>query len=117
MLITLTLTILIFFAVLVVLVWVRTPRYRIERANVIALLELVVAGRATENDWRVFAAVPLRHDLQLDEIRERCLDIEEREYVGHGHSRFLFSQQGLRELQEILELLKQDQLDVKRSSR
>src|SRR5690606_40107181 len=79
MLATLVLTILIFIAVLVVLAWVRTPRYRIQRHNVIALLELVLQGRASENDWRVFAAIPLRHNPALEEVRERCMDIEERD--------------------------------------
>lgn len=107
MLITLALTILIFVAVLLVLIWARPPRYRIERHNVITLLEMVLSGRASENDWQVFAAVPLRHDLQLNEIRERCMDIEEREYIGAGRSVFLFSQQGLGELRNVLEDLKQ----------
>lgn len=107
MLATLVLTILIFIGILVVLMWVRTPRYRIQRHNVIALLELVLNGQASENDWRVFAAIPLRHNPELDEIRERCMDIEEREYIGPGRSGLLFSQQGLDELREILQNLKE----------
>src|SRR5690606_41622699 len=83
--------------------WVRTPRYRIQRHNVIALLELVLQGRASENDWRVFAAIPLRHNPALEEVRERCMDIEEREYIGPGRNGFLFSQKGLGVLREILE--------------
>lgn len=102
MLATLVLTVVIFVIVLVLLLWVRTPRYRIERSNVVALLQLVVEGRASENDWRVFVAVPLRHDLQLEAIRERCMDIEEREYIGPSRSGYLFSSRGLAELQEIL---------------
>ena len=104
---TLVLTILIFIVILVVLMWVRTPRYRIQRHNVIALLELVLNGQASENDWRVFAAVPLRHNPELDEIRERCMDIEEREYIGPSRSGLLFSQQGLEELRELLQNLKE----------
>lgn len=106
MLATLILSIIIFFIVLTTLLWVRTPRYRIERHNVIALLELVLEGRAEENDWRVFAASPLRHDEYLDNMRERCLDIEEREYLGKAQSTFLFSRQGLLELNEVLKELK-----------
>ncbi len=107
MLTTLVLTILIFIVVLVALVWVRTPRYRIEPHNVIALLELVLNGQASENDWRVFAAIPLRHNPELEEIRERCMDIEEREYIGPGRNGFLFTQDGLNELREILLTLKE----------
>lgn len=107
MLATLILTLIIFGSVLAVLMWVRTPRYRIQKHNVIVLLKLVLSGRASENDWRVFAAVPLRHDPQLDAIRERCMDIEEREYLGPGISPFLFSEQGLIELKEVLNTLEQ----------
>lgn len=106
MLITLALTIFIFVVVLAILLWVRTPRYRIERQNVIKLLELVLSGAATENDWQVFMAVPLRHDETLDEIRQRCFDIEEREYLANDRSGFLFSRKGLDELREILIELK-----------
>lgn len=106
MIATLLLSIIGFAVVLAVLFWVRTPRYRIERANVIALLELVLAGRATENDWRVFASVPLRHDPALDDIRDRCLEVEEREYRGGEPPKHLFSKQGLEELQTLLEELR-----------
>lgn len=103
---TLLLSVLGFALVLGLLFWARTPRYRIERSNVIALLELVLKGEATENDWRVFASVPLGHDPELDRVRNRCLDIEEREYLGARPPGFLFREQGLEELQELLDQLR-----------
>ncbi|MDQ2075060.1 hypothetical protein [Marinimicrobium sp. ABcell2] len=103
MLATILLSALVFALLLGVFVWVRTPRYRINRANVIALLELVLDARAAENDWRVFVSIPLRHDPYLEQIRQRCMDIEERTYVGKRRSGFLFSDQGLAELREILD--------------
>jgi hypothetical protein len=102
---TLLLSLVIFTAILLVLLWARRPYYRVQRHNVVTLLRMVLAGEATDNDWLVFASTPLRHDPYLHELRERCLEIEEREYVGEGRSRFLFSPQGLRELQGILEEL------------
>jgi len=111
MLITLTLTIVIFLLVLGTLLWVRTPRYRIERHNVITLLEMVLTGQATENDWQVFSAVPLRHDATLNAIRERCLEIEEHEYM-ESNPPYLFSQKGLDELHNILLELKNLESDV-----
>lgn len=99
--ITLLLTLLIFGGVLLVMMWVRTPRYRLSRSNVIALLHLVLEGKATEHDWRLFSALPLRHDPFLEKIRERCMDIEEREYAGKKGG-YLFSQRGLSELEVVL---------------
>jgi hypothetical protein len=103
--ITLALTFVIFFGVLVALIWTRSSRYLLRRENVISLLELVIAGRATEQDWRLFSAVSLRHNPQLEHVRARCLDIEEREYRYRSNG-ILFSQRGLAELEDILEELK-----------
>src|SRR5690554_2620556 len=105
MLVILILTIVIFLLVLGTLMWVRTPRYRIERHNAITLLEMVLTGQATENDWQVFTAVPLRHDAELNTIRERCMEIEEQEYMANNPP-FLFSQKGLSELRNVLLELK-----------
>lgn len=111
LIVTLLLTLLIFSGVLLVLVWARTPRYRLSRKNVVALLYLLLDGKATEHDWRLFTALPLRHDTFLEKIREQCLDIEEREYTGAKKAGYLFSRQGLLELQHVLDELERQPLE------
>jgi len=81
-----------------------SPVYRVEKVNVIRLLELVVAGQATESDWHVFSAYTIHHDVELADIQQRCLDIAEREFVG-GKGK-LFTPAGQREIAEILQELK-----------
>jgi hypothetical protein len=103
---TLALTTLIFGGTLLLFFWARSQRYRLNRDSVIRLLELVLVGQATDNDWRLFSALPLHHSPELQVVRARCLEIEEREYKGDHRSGFLFSQQGLAELKVILEELK-----------
>lgn len=102
MLATILLSVLVFAAVLSMFFWVRSPTYRIDRGNVIELLQMVVDGRASENDWRVFVSIPLRHDPYLEEIRQQCIDIEERTYMGKRRSGALFSESGLEELRALL---------------
>src|SRR5690554_6504332 len=102
MLTTMALSVLVIVLVAGLFLWVRSPTYRIDRNNVIELLQLVVDGRASENDWRVFVSIPLRHDLYLEQIRQQCMDIEERTYMGRRRSGALFSESGLAELREIL---------------
>jgi len=91
-------------AVLGVVFWtlsrVSTPRYRVGRDNIITLIQLVVDGTATEHDWQVFTAIPIRHDPYLEEIRQRCIAIEERYYIGTGVSPqgVFFSAQGVQQL-------------------
>jgi len=97
------------FVLVVLLVFIRvgTPIYRVERVNIIALLQLVVDGKATDADWDVFAGVPIRHDSELEAVQKRCLEIAERHYIG-GRRR-LFSPEGLDELRVILEQLQRDE--------
>lgn len=81
-----------------------SPVYRVERVNVIALLELIEARRATPTDWDVFMAVPIRHCTELADIQLRCAEIAEREYLGQ--EKRLFTERGLQELTELLAALK-----------
>lgn len=77
-----------------------SPVYRVERANVIALLELIQARRATPTDWEVFMAVPIRHCPELADVQMRCAEITEREYLGQ--EKRLFTERGLQELSDVL---------------
>jgi hypothetical protein len=85
---------------------VGSPVYRIERDNVIALLELVIAGEATENDWQVFVSVPVRHNKELTDIQKRCVELAKIEYIG-GPGNKLFSARGISELEKLLAEIKQ----------
>lgn len=97
------LTLFIFLGVVGVLLWVKTPRYQMQQADVVTLLRSVLVGQASENDWAIFLASSFRHNLELELVRERCAEIDEKEYLGHSRSGFLFSQEGLMQLRKLLE--------------
>lgn len=104
-LVTLLLT-FVLVSVAVLLFWkLGPPVYRVERVNIIRLLELVLSGQATDTDWDVFETYPIRHDDELREVQRRCLAIAEREY--NGVKPYLFTSAGLQQLQWILNELKQ----------
>lgn len=109
------LTLLLTLGFVLVAMWVfmrvGTPVYRVDRKNIITLLELVVDGTATENDWQVFIGIPLRHDHELQDIQTRCAALTEAEYTGDQGDR-LFSARGLAELKKLLaELKKQEAIN------
>lgn len=104
------LTIVIFTLVVGVLLWVKTPRYQMQQADIIVLLRSVQVGQATENDWAIFLASSFRHNPKLEVIRERCAQIDEKEYLGHSRSGFLFSQTGLWQLKLVLQELESREL-------
>ena len=107
-------TLLLTFIVVSIAMWVflrlGAPVYRLDKNNVITLLELVLAGNATENDWHVFMGIPLRHCEFLQAIQQRCSDLSETEYIGEA-SVTLFTEKGTQALKIILEELRQKDLD------
>ncbi len=109
-----TLTLLLTFVVVLTAMWVflriGSPVYRLNRDNVIALLELVLAGDATENDWYIFMGIPLRHNDVLQAVQQRCSDLGETEYIGDS-SATLFTEKGMQALKLILEDLKHKDID------
>lgn len=101
--ITLALTFVI--VLITLLVFVRcVPVYRLERQNLVTLLQMVVDGHASELDWDVFVGVPIRHNSELAEVQRRCIRIADKEYRG-GKGR-LFSPAGMRQIAELLDELK-----------
>lgn len=108
MLATFFLTLIFVIVTIGLLLWVKTPYYRIEACNVIALLELVVTGQATDSDWSVFSGMPIANNAYLESIRQRCLDIEEREYRGDLLAPYLFTRIGIEELRLLLQEVSQE---------
>ncbi|NIB41897.1 hypothetical protein HBA55_19990 [Pseudomaricurvus alkylphenolicus] len=89
-----------------VLIWVRTPHYRLDEAQVARLLEWMLLGQATENDWRVFCDIPIRHDDFLESIRIRCVELDEKHFIGDSHGGRLLSAEGLEQLTELLQQIR-----------
>jgi hypothetical protein len=98
-------TLLVFLILMAVLLWVKTPRYMMMPADVILLLQKVLVGQASENEWVIFLSSSFRHYPALEAIREACAEIDEKEYLGHSHSGFLFSKSGLAQLRSVLQNL------------
>jgi len=91
----------------VTLLWVKTPIYRVQREQVERLLQWVLMGQATENDWRVFCDYPIAHDALLESIRVACEVIEEEHFSGGMRAPYLFSRVGLDEINQQLVRIQQ----------
>lgn len=101
-------TICLSFLIFALIVWgfmhMRTPRFRMGRAQFLQGLEHVITGQADDNEWQLLTAYPMRHDPVLEQLREECLVIEEEEYTGG--SPYLFSEAGIERLRALrLELV------------
>ncbi len=99
-------TLVVFLSVIAVLLWVKTPRYQMTKADVILLLQNVLVGQASENDWAIFLSSSFRHCPDLEPFRDACADLDEKEYLGHTRAGFLLSENGLTQVRWILERVK-----------
>ncbi|TLM76639.1 hypothetical protein ACONUD_11135 [Microbulbifer harenosus] len=100
-------TLCLSFAIFALIIWglmhMRTPRFRMERAQFQQGLEDVIAGQADDNEWRVLISYPMRHDPPLEQLRLACIKIEEEEYTGSPP--YLFTDAGLQQLRDVRERL------------
>lgn len=92
----------VFGLVLWLLMRVKTPHYRVSAQQVRELLERVVVGQASSNDWAVFIAYQIRDNPQLEKIRRQCVEIDEREFRSHGD--YILTQRGRDQVEAILRL-------------
>ncbi len=103
---TIFFSVLIHFDLFLVLSKIKTPYYRVDQQQMIHVLEMVLTGQATDNNWQMTFGMVIRHSPELETIRQQCLDIEEVCYIGNQTSLHLFSEQGLAQLRTVLAELK-----------
>lgn len=81
----------------------KTPWYRVDAQKMLTTIERVLTGQASENQWAMTFSMTIRHDPELEMIRQRCCEIEERYAVSQGD--YLFNREGLHALEGIREEL------------
>ncbi len=81
--------------------WVKTPYYRVDSSRMLKVVEMVLTGQATDNDWHMTFGMTIRHSPELEEIRQQCMVIEEEHFIGESGSNYLFSSEGLKALKDV----------------
>ena len=94
----------VFCLVVLLLLKVKTPRYKVTPEGVQSLLEQVLVGQAHSNDWRVFIAYEIRDNPALEQVRQQCCDIDEREYRSQGE--YLLTRQGREQVRALLDQMR-----------
>ena len=103
--ITMGLALLVLTVLYGLLLWVKTPWYRVDAQKMLRVLEMVLTGQATANDWTMAFGMTIRHDPELERLRQQCCLIEEKYFTERGGD-YLFTREGLSALSPIREQLK-----------
>ena len=99
--ITVVLSVGIICLLLGIFVWVKTPYYRVDGERMLKVLEMVLTGQATDNEWHMTFGMVIRHSPELEDIRRHCVEVEDKYFVGENTSSYLFSTEGLGALTKI----------------
>ncbi|MGH1440190.1 MAG: hypothetical protein ACRBBR_08785 [Cellvibrionaceae bacterium] len=106
-LVTVVLTVVILALLFGLFLWVKMPFYRVDKDKMVKVLEMVLTGQARENDWRMVFDMTIRHNPELESLRQQALEIEEQYFTGlSANSDYLFTQQGLGKLENLLQAVK-----------
>jgi hypothetical protein len=103
---TLIFTFLVVSLLFYTFVRLKTPYYRVDKVRMMHVLEKVLTGQATDNEWQMTFGMVIRHSPELEAIRLQCVDIEEECYIGAQRPPYLFSAGGLERLHHIYTRLK-----------
>ena len=95
----------------VTLIYTRVPTYRPSRDITLKLMENMLEGHQESMDWLVFIGVPVRHDSELEAIRQACYLIEQYaesqlQGVSFGVGIVRYNAEGMKLLQLQYEALK-----------
>jgi len=107
-------TVLLAFFIISASLWLASfrhaPKYHTEQADFACLLNYVLSGQATYEQWSAVMHIPVRHDPDLEALRQRCIAIENRCLTGKpaelGKPEAMFSSQGLALIEEELSRLR-----------
>ena len=86
--------------------WYSSKVYKPTYKDVVHLLEGVINGKTNEYDWDQFICVPIKNNDELEKIRNKCLELEKKEFFDGVENEFLFNKKGLEKLKKILSELK-----------
>ncbi|GKW49205.1 hypothetical protein [Halomonas sp. NCCP-2165] len=98
---------LILGGMVAILMLSRTPRYRTEAEDLLALFDRALEGTAQEAEWQTLVNYPIRHDDILEGIRrraQRLMDEHGRPWQAARGGK-LFSREGCDELTELRDQL------------
>ena len=77
--------------------------YKPSREDILIILRKVFGGMNTELEWETFVGVPIDHDPMLEDVRKKCVAIEDNP-ANHTETKedFIFNEPGLMEIKKLI---------------
>jgi len=100
-------TLLVVAGVALAMVFGKAPVYRPTQESVQTLLTQLLEGEANEQQWQFFLDMPIRHDPDLEALRQECIEIYEQFGLRPRHNKARLNEAGLIRLRHKLTQLEQ----------
>lgn len=100
-------TFLVILGVTMALVFGKAPVYRPTKEEIQVLLTSLLDGTLAEQEWQFFLDMPIRHDAELETIRERCLQLQETQALRPKNQKARLQEGGLIRIRYILNQLEE----------
>lgn len=100
-------TLLVVAGVALALVFGKAPVYRPTQESIQNLLTRLLEGEADEQEWQFFLDMPIRHDPDLEELRQDCIRMYDQFGLRPRHNKARLNEAGQIRLRHKLSKLEQ----------
>lgn len=100
-------TLIVILGVTLAMAFGRAPGYRPSRDSIQTLLTQMLEGQASDQQWRFFLDMPIRHDPELEKLRLECIEMQEQYGLRPRNDRARLTEAGQIRLRHKLNQLEQ----------
>ena len=100
-------TLLVVAGVALALIFGKAPVYRPTQESVQTLLTQLLEGEASEQEWQFFLDMPIRHDPDLEALRQECIEMYEQFGLRPRHNKARLNEAGQIRLRHKISKLEQ----------
>ena len=100
-------TFLVVLGVALAMVFGKAPVYRPTEESIQNLMTRLLEGEAGEQEWQFFLDMPIRHDPDLEALRQECIRMYERYGLRPRHNKARLNEAGQIRLRHKISQLEQ----------
>ncbi|WP_157599976.1 hypothetical protein [Saccharospirillum impatiens] len=100
-------TLVVIVGVTLAMIWGKAPVYRPTQDSVQGLVTRALEGEADEDEWQFFLDMPIRHDPELETLRQECARLQDEQGLRPRLGKVRFKEPGQIRLRHFLSRLEQ----------
>ena len=95
-----TVSVIIFF--FIILNFISSIKYKPSKEEIKKILKKAIDGTIKPHEWDQLVCVPIKHDKDLEEVWEKCVELNNHSHFFSNSTDSYFSELGIKEIRKIL---------------